>query len=248
MAQKPGYRRSLSRVQIFRLHLAIRGTGFPIGCFLLKLQTFPNGIRKNRLDKTDRLVFNVFMNGNYKRKKQPQVVRAQLLEAAAHVVIERGLGGLTLDLVAQRAGVSKGGLIHHFPGKQELVEGLFNELLSAFENAIKACMDQDPEPRGRFFRAYVRASFLPKYGVYDSKLIGACALAMHNDRHISDYWHKWLNVQLEKYGDCSNRSLAYMVRYASDGLWLEQSVEASTDLSEVRKIVFEHLIKLTYEL
>ena len=53
----------------------------------------------------------------YQRKKQPERVRAQLLEASAHMILAQGVAGLTLDAVAQMAGVSKGGLLHHFASK-----------------------------------------------------------------------------------------------------------------------------------
>jgi len=188
------------------------------------------------------------MNDSYKRKKQPQLVRSQLLEAAAHVTIERGLGGLTLDLVAQRAGVSKGGLIHHFASKQALIEGLFNELLCAFEGAIDACMAKDPEPRGRFFRAYVVATLEPSYGGYDSKLLGACALAMATDKTLSDVWLSWWESKLQKHAENSHSVVAHMVRYAADGLWMENCTVEAPMLFEQRKAVAEYLIKLTYTL
>ena len=188
------------------------------------------------------------MNDAYKRKKQPQVVRAQLLEAAAHVTIERGLGGLTLDLVARRAGVSKGGLIHHFASKQALIEGLFNELLSAFEGAIDACMAKDPEPRGRFFRAYVAATLEPSYGEYDSKLLGACALAMATDKTLSDFWLSWWQNKLQKHAEDPRSVVAQMIRYAADGLWLENCTVEAPVFFEQRQAVAEYLIKLTYTL
>ena len=44
--------------------------------------------------------------------------RIQLLEAAAAIVNEQGSEYLTLDAVAHKAGVSKGGLLYHFKNKQ----------------------------------------------------------------------------------------------------------------------------------
>jgi hypothetical protein len=80
-----------------------------------------SGRLKTPLDKTDWLVFNEFMNKNLGKKKQPQMVRLRILEAAAKVTVKRGLGGLTLELVAKEAGVSKGGLIHHYSSKSALI-------------------------------------------------------------------------------------------------------------------------------
>ncbi len=102
------------------------------------------------------------MNENYRKKKQPELVRAALLEAAAEISIEKGISGLTLDAVAERAGVSKGGLIHHFASKQVLLEELNREILGEYENFISGYIAADPEPRGRFIRAYIRSCFLPR--------------------------------------------------------------------------------------
>jgi AcrR family transcriptional regulator len=52
--------------------------------------------------------------------------RIQLLKSAANIVNEQGIEYLTLDAVAKRAGVSKGGLLYHFNNKAALIQGLVN--------------------------------------------------------------------------------------------------------------------------
>ncbi|MEJ8573963.1 TetR/AcrR family transcriptional regulator [Microbaculum marinum] len=47
-----------------------------------------------------------------------------ILEAAERVVVRDGPARLTLDSVAQEAGLSKGGLLYNFPTKQSLIEGM----------------------------------------------------------------------------------------------------------------------------
>lgn len=69
------------------------------------------------------------MTTGYHRKKQPELVRQQLLDVTAQVLADKGTAHLTLDLVAREAGVTKGGLLHHFPNKNALLEALCDELL-----------------------------------------------------------------------------------------------------------------------
>ena len=52
--------------------------------------------------------------------------RRALLDTAARLVAERG-AGISLDLIAQSAGVSKGGLLHHFRSREALFVGLVEE-------------------------------------------------------------------------------------------------------------------------
>lgn len=44
--------------------------------------------------------------------------------AAVTVALEDGFGHVTMEAVARRAGVSKGGLLYHFPNKTRLIEGM----------------------------------------------------------------------------------------------------------------------------
>jgi len=50
--------------------------------------------------------------------------RSAILDAATGLVHEIGAKHLTLDAVAARAGVSKGGLLYHFPSKEDLLTAM----------------------------------------------------------------------------------------------------------------------------
>lgn len=58
---------------------------------------------------------------------------ARLLDAAERLVAERGAAHVTLEAVAAEAGVSKGGLLYHFPCKTALLEGMVQRRLSDLE-------------------------------------------------------------------------------------------------------------------
>lgn len=86
-----------------------------------------------------------------------EATRRALLDAAARVVRERGVSG-SLDDVARRAGVSKGGLLYHFSGKDELLQALVVDRLERFRAAVLADVAADDEGPGRLVRAYVRVT------------------------------------------------------------------------------------------
>jgi AcrR family transcriptional regulator len=48
-------------------------------------------------------------------------MRARLLEATLELLVEKGYAGTSTTLVSERAGVSRGAQLHHFPTKQDLV-------------------------------------------------------------------------------------------------------------------------------
>lgn len=59
--------------------------------------------------------------------------RMRIRRSAQILVAEHGAGNLTLDAVAQHAGLSKGGLLYHYANKQALLEAMLEDLLSTRE-------------------------------------------------------------------------------------------------------------------
>jgi AcrR family transcriptional regulator len=58
--------------------------------------------------------------------ERSETTRKQLLDAAVKLIRQNGFGGLRTIEVADRAGVSRGALMHHFPSKHELVIAVLN--------------------------------------------------------------------------------------------------------------------------
>ncbi len=52
-----------------------------------------------------------------KQREISSAKRLLILDAASRVVLDKGASALTLESVAEQAGISKGGLLYHFPTK-----------------------------------------------------------------------------------------------------------------------------------
>jgi AcrR family transcriptional regulator len=66
--------------------------------------------------------------------------RERILNAAAELVREVGSRRLTLEGVAERAGMSKGGLLYNFPSKDALLQGMVERMIeevSAEKEALR---------------------------------------------------------------------------------------------------------------
>jgi AcrR family transcriptional regulator len=59
--------------------------------------------------------------------------RAQILAAAAELAKEKGAAHISIEAIAQRAGLSKGGLLYHFPKKDALIQALVEQHLAEVE-------------------------------------------------------------------------------------------------------------------
>lgn len=77
----------------------------------------------------------------------------KILDAAEAVVVRHGIANLTLDAVAAEAGVSKGGLLHHFPAKDRLVEALVTRCAENWRALYMDAYERTPEGPGRMARA-----------------------------------------------------------------------------------------------
>ena len=78
--------------------------------------------------------------------------RERILVAAAEVARNAGPGSLSLDAIAQRAGVSKGGLLYNFPTKAKLLQGLVGKHIEQME----ASLDEASKRSEPLLSAYLR--------------------------------------------------------------------------------------------
>ena len=134
-------------------------------------------------------MLNSCMTEPEKLTVQPSTER--LLDAAERLVVERGAAHLTLDAVALEAGVSKGGLLYHFPSKAALLAGMINRHLREVDDRARALAGGDtgseiacPSRRqvGSFLRALLeRCTSHPAAGAAvlaaaagDPVLLGPC--------------------------------------------------------------------------
>lgn len=83
--------------------------------------------------------------------------RERILAAAADVARENGPGSLSLDAVAQRAGVSKGGLLYNFPTKAALMNGLVTSYVETFQRAIDEAVAAGEPVLSAFLRVAIEA-------------------------------------------------------------------------------------------
>ncbi|MDX3927115.1 MAG: TetR/AcrR family transcriptional regulator [Shinella sp.] len=185
------------------------------------------------------------MSEAHHRKKQPEAVRQQLLEVAARLSRESGLGNITLDAVSRAAGVSKGGLLHHFPNKLSLLDGLFDDLVGRLDRAIEAEMLNDPVPHGRFTRAYLRVCFNPAGGIEDDEDWKALTIAQLAEPHLRERWRQWVEDRNAEHVGTDSSVDAELVRFAVDGLWLADLLSSHSMDPERRHALAERLVQLS---
>jgi AcrR family transcriptional regulator len=104
----------------------------------------PDGLTNDRLDGM------VAAEG---MKRTETSLLGALLDAAEAVVARQGIANLTLEAVAAEAGISKGGLLHHFRTKDRLIEALVARAAENWRACWMGSYEKASEGPGRMTRA-----------------------------------------------------------------------------------------------
>ena len=152
------------------------------------------------------------------RRKAPDSVRQALLHATAHTLGQNGLAALTVQDVADAAGVSKGALFHHFSSKQDLVEATLTSLIADFEDRVRAVLRQSPARHGGFSRAYVQVNFEHLLQQEQDNDIGL-TLGNLMEPALLAHWRTWKRAMLAEFAGEANDPRLYAARCAADGYW-----------------------------
>ncbi|GAB3450042.1 TetR/AcrR family transcriptional regulator [Streptomonospora sediminis] len=145
--------------------------------------------------------------------------RDRILDALEGILIDEGAPAVTLEAVAAAAGVSKGGLLYHFPNKSALMTGLVRRLTARAEDEFAAAR-ASPEGVTRF---YLRTS--QPGSVEDPELYLSVIAALRSKEGIPEeagellgrMFAHWSDLLHEELGD---PVLAETIRLVGDGLYL----------------------------
>lgn len=168
----------------------------------------------------------------------------RLLNAAEQVVTRDGVSNLTLEAVAREAGVSKGGLLYHFPTKSALVTAIVERLATRCEAGQALSVEQDAQTPGAFTRAYLQARKEP---LDPQEVPFHCALlaaAGTDSQYLDPFRKRIAQWQDRLQADGIDPEIATIVRLAIDGLAFATMLGLSPPNPELRQKVIDRLIEL----
>jgi AcrR family transcriptional regulator len=174
--------------------------------------------------------------------------RSQILDAAEAVVMREGVRNLTLDAVAAHAGISKGGLLYHFRSKEDLAAAMIERSIAWFDDALLDAAKDDSVPRGRFTRAYVRASLgmTPLTGEgFDSLCSSITTALLSFPERLEPVQQQGQRTQADIERDGFDPVLATIIRLAVDGLWLSENFNLMRFDPAMKAKVAERLLHWT---
>jgi AcrR family transcriptional regulator len=156
-------------------------------------------------------------------RPQGNDLRDALLDAAEAVVVRQGIGNLTLEAVAAGARMSKGGLLHHFPSKDRLIEAMVRRSAESWRTCYTEAYERTPAGPGRMSRALLDHCLSDAQGWTKElqRSSSACFAALAQDSSlIAPMREVYTDLQRRVANDGLPPGVGEAVAAAIDGLWL----------------------------
>ena len=168
--------------------------------------------------------------------------RELIIEAAEKVVIKAGAGHLTLDAVAAKAKVSKGGLMYHFPSKDALLKAMVARLVERFDSIQAREQDSLGGQGGAMLKSHVLTGVgHPEFNHISAALLAAAANEPKLLTPVRNH-HSRLFEKFKAAGLPFEESA--IVILATSGLWLFELLQISPFDGRKRDRIVKKLLKL----
>lgn len=177
-------------------------------------------------------------------KRSSSNTRNKILSAAANIVLQQGAVRMTLEAVAQEAGVSKGGLLYHFPSKDALIKGMIEAMVQDLTDRIRVAYEEDTygTNRGRWIRALTIANFQSK----DQELgAGLTAAVLLNPELLEANRQAYQTRQVLIEQDGVDVVTANIIRLVGDGIWFSELLGFAPPDEPLKTQIMERLLSLT---
>lgn len=123
---------------------------------------------------------------------------------------------LTIDAVAQHAGLTKPGVVHHFPTKEALTVAVVNRVLDLWEDELQARADKESSATEKL-KAYVDWTLMGQLDPSDLALLADARLREKLSEQWSTRLDPWLGSQLRD-------PKIQAARLIADGAWFDRAL------------------------
>lgn len=172
--------------------------------------------------------------------------REQILDAAEHVVLQEGASHMTMDAVAAKAGVSKGGLMYHFPSQRHLLQAMLQRFIDQVEARIVQARESLLPGPTREIKAYILSWFTAgsKYRRTANALL---ATITREPELLKSVRQKHGEILARIVEDAPDPERATILSLATEGMWMSELLGVSPLSSRKRGNIMRALLRLADE-
>ena len=179
------------------------------------------------------------------QKRTGDQTRELIFQACGNILRTKGAKSLTLEAVAREAGLSKGGLLYHFPSKEELVKELFNYHAEKFDTQLLRISQEEIAKSGGWLRAYAKASVEQIVDPDNAGLLASLYAAGEEFPWIYESMRQRYNTWQNRVENCGlDPVLATLIRLTIDGLWFSEMYQYAPPEEDRRQQIVDLIFKL----
>ncbi|WP_442512048.1 TetR/AcrR family transcriptional regulator [Novipirellula sp. SH528] len=172
---------------------------------------------------------------------------ARIIDSVMQLILQGGLPAVTLSAVCRKAGLSKGGLMHHFPTKEALIEAFLQQSVRDYLDLVQQTTDQHAAGAGKRAKAILEL-FLGEPKDCEPGMDGDCAAVMvaliqgSGGKSLVDEVYQTLFDLIRN--DGLSRDLADLIVVTIDGVWLQSVITADERIAPRTKRIRNKLNQL----
>ena len=146
-------------------------------------------------------------------------VKNQIIDAANEVVLENGAAHLTFDAVVKKTGLSKGGILYHFPNKKALLTAMMNRMIVTFNDSRERIHQNMTTAILPNTKTYILAAHTKDEQSYKSD-IAVLAAAANDPELMQPLQENFRRNFHTARSESNDPTLATLLCLAMDGIWL----------------------------
>jgi AcrR family transcriptional regulator len=149
--------------------------------------------------------------------------RETVLDAAEVVVNSQGVARLTLDTVARQAGLSKSGLLHHFPSKEALIDAIVARTVGLWKSSMEAAIRSQADGSHPTVRGLLECS-LGDLAQWNDRLrrssTALLTVLVHCPGKRTEMHDFYQGLLCKMQQECSGQPTGDLILAVIDGIWL----------------------------
>ncbi len=169
--------------------------------------------------------------------------RPLILDAAIRVTEREGITHLTLEAVADEAGLTKGGLMYHFRTRDELLLAIQQHLIDTWEAQLLAELGKPPQEATASERAAAYVTVDAHGSASKAEL--AFLVESASDPALAQPWDAMMRRWVTEPETADSPSMdLFLARLAADGAWLYEATSGVALSPEVRDELRRRILTL----
>lgn len=170
-----------------------------------------------------------------------------ILDAAENVVARDGAGRLTIDAVAAESGVSKGGVLYHYPNKIALLQAMVERMVTSIRDDLAAA-EAAAKAAGEPVMPHIVAAMFERVET-KNQVSNALLAASSEHPELLDTACAILNTEFERLAEeAPDPVLANVILLAVDGMKLGELLGLSRMDGSLRAQILQRLTELSREM